>query len=130
MKDMYVAVAYADDGTCKSISKVKTISKADFNKLTNECEQNTAKKLEKDKSTNSLLKKHSEEINALIQSTVKHNFLLAKSIYDKFVDRGYIEEDAEFQQMFYEYVMLDKELDHDKYPEDFKKILIKVGEIQ
>lgn len=56
----------------------------------------------------------------------KKNLILAKSIYDNFVDRGLIENDDYFQQMWFDFYFNDKELNNEKYPSEFSKILEKV----
>jgi hypothetical protein len=52
--------------------------------------------------------------------------ILAKSIYDNFVDRGLIENDDDFQQAYYDFIFSDMELDFEQAPAEFKAILNKV----
>ncbi|MBO7716030.1 MAG: hypothetical protein J6S85_20870 [Methanobrevibacter sp.] len=124
MRDIHVAVAYDNNGSCCSIAKVKAIGKEEFNKLTNEAEEkkncDIAKKYEVEKRINI----HNDSIYKL----EKKLFYVAKSIYDKFVDRGYIEDDVEFQNEFYEHIFNDKPIDEEKIPEELKQILRKIGE--
>ena len=57
----------------------------------------------------------------------KNELLLAKSIYDNFVDRGLIENDDQFQKDWYDYFLGDsKYINLSKAPKEYKKILEKV----
>lgn len=122
MKDKYVAVSYCDDGSCDFIGQVKTIGQQEYNKLKNEFEKNKAQKEKK-------LNQHLVSHELIEQHIYKNNFMLAKAIYDKFVDRGLIEDDLDFQKAFYDYIFNGVEIENiiKDAPKDFVKILEKVG---
>ena len=67
-----------------------------------------------------------EKISKLECKVDERDLLLAKSIYDNFVDRGLIENDDAFQQAWYDYFMNDIDLVIEQYPAEFSKILDKV----
>ena len=54
----------------------------------------------------------------------QHDYFLAKSIYDNFVDRGLIEDDDQFQKEWFDYIFNGEEIKHE--PQEFKDILGKV----
>lgn len=57
----------------------------------------------------------------------KKNLILAKSIYDNFVDRGLIENDDDFQQMWFDFFFNGCDLSLENAPQEYKQILEKVG---
>ena len=50
----------------------------------------------------------------------------AKSIYDNFVDRGLLEDNEDFQTMWYNFYFNDGVLNIEEAPEEYKQILNKV----
>ena len=122
MRDEQVAVVYGENG-CELIAKVKVLSHLEINKLENEYERNKSKKLKKYSELESRLNQHDKELGHLFNQEL----LLAKALYDKFVDRGLIDEDKDFDQKFYDFIFNGKQLSARDYPDDFKKILEKVG---
>ena len=122
MRDKQVAVVYGEDG-CELLAEIKVVTQLESHKLTNEYEKNKSKKLKKESELESHLNQHDKELGHLFQ----HELLLAKALYDKFVDRGLIDENKEFDKKFYDFIFEDKQLSQNDYPEDFKKILEKVG---
>lgn len=105
----------------KSIAIVKNVSETEYKKLLNEEHKYNAnnEQIAKEKETK-LYCSANEKAN-------EKNFILAKCIYDNFVDRGLIEDSDSFQQEWYDYFFNDKELDLEHAPEEYKKILDKVG---
>ena len=62
-----------------------------------------------------------------VRMLMAREIILAKCIYDNFVDRGLIDNSDTFQQEWYDYFFNDKELDLEHAPQEYKKILDKVG---
>lgn len=115
-KELLVAVAYTHDKSCKEIYKVVNVDEQEFKKLVNQ------KNEYKDKE----LKLESEKQKAFID--LKHRvdsreYLIAKSLYDNYVDRGFIEDNIEFQQMFYNHIFHNAEFDLTLCPSEFLTIL-------
>ena len=52
--------------------------------------------------------------------------VLAKSVYDNFVDRGLIENDDKFQQMWYDFYFNNGPINTENAPKEYKDILAKV----
>ena len=126
IKNRHVAVALDDSGKCEFLAKVKVINDREYNRLINEKEQKKAQREQKELELKNKVLDNQEKINEL-NSKVKHrDLLLAKSIYDNFVDRGLIENDDAFQQAWYDYFINDNELNFELYPIEFSKILDKV----
>ena len=121
MKDKQVAVVYGENG-CELLAEIKVVSQQESHKLANEYEKNKSKKLKEEK-------EHKEKTRRL-EENVRHllcrDLLIAKAQYDKFVDRGLIDENKEFDKKFYDFIFENKPLQPSEYPEDFKKILEKV----
>ena len=65
------------------------------------------------------------QINSYENKLLNRDFLLAKSIYDNFVDRGLIEDDLDFQKAFYDFIFEDKQIK--TFPIDFQFIFMKVS---
>jgi len=123
MQDKCVAIIYNEKGKCRYVGEVRNVDLAKLNALRNdinECEQNEF--LEKKELVDrvELLEK---EANKFLYKEI----LLSKALYDNFVDRGFIDNDNEFQQMWYDYLLNDKELDLNKAPIEYEKILQKVS---
>ena len=76
------------------------------------------------KLNNDCLETHANAIDKLFNN----NVYLAKALYDNFVERGYIDEDKEFDDAFYSFMFENQPLDVNKAPEEFKNILRKVNE--
>ena len=122
IKNKHVAVALDDGGKCEFLAKVKVINDREYNRLINEKEQKKAQR-EKEKLE---LKNKVLDNQEKIRKLERRDLLLAKSIYDNFVDRGLIENDDAFQQAWYDYFINDIELNFELYPIEFSKILDKV----
>ena len=124
-KKILVNVLYDKNKHCERVSKVLYVSEKEYNALKNEQEKylNEQEKKELyDKEWKASVVNH-------IHGLTRRDFLLAKSLYDNFVDLGYINDNAQFQQDFYDFIFNDKELDVDSTPNDFQIILRKVGNL-
>lgn len=122
MKDLLVAIAYQGDKTCKEIYKVMNIDKQEFQRLVNEKNRNKDLELQQ-------LAAREKTINDLKSKVDKREFILAKSIYDNFVDRGFIEDNPDFQQMFYAHIFNDAQYDITLVPQEFITILDYLGRL-
>lgn len=115
-KTYLVAIAYDSDHKCKDIHKVMNVGESDFKQYVNE--KNAYKQAQEK------LREHQESIRLEMQQKItKHEYLLAKSIYDNFVDRGLFDDDQAFQQMYYEHIFEHKEFDLQQCPQEFLTIL-------
>ena len=121
MKDDYLLVAVSINED--KVFVVKNVSKSEYKRLLNNQEQGIREQLVKEKGFNDW----SCNVVDRLDKLEKKDLLLAKSIYDNFVDRGLIESDDQFQQDYFDFIFNDKELDFDKAPIEYKKILAKVG---
>jgi len=122
IKNKHIAVAYDNNGKCEFLAKVKVINDREFNRLLNEKEQHIAIQEQKELELKNQMLDNQEKIRKL----ERRDLLLAKSIYDNFVDRGLIDNDDPFQQAWYDYFINDIELNFELYPAEFSKILDKV----
>lgn len=116
MKDLLVAIAYEYDKTCKEIYKVKSVDDKEFKELCNQKHKNKEKEF-------MALAQRQKQFNDLEHKVDSREFILAKSIYDNFVDRGLIDDNQEFQQMFYDHIFNGKEYDVSLCPSEFLTIL-------
>lgn len=122
IKNKHVAIILDQSGNCEFVAKVKVINDRELNRLINESNLSLAKKQQKENELNQKVAANQEKISGIESKYV----LLAKSIYDNFVDRGLIENNDDFQQDYYDFIFNDKEIDFENAPEDFKTILRKV----
>ena len=125
IKQNHVAVAYDNSGNCEFVAKVKVINDKELNRLLNEQEQRKTRELAKNEELKAKVISNEENIRKL----AKRDFLLAKSIYDNFVDRGLLNDNDKFQQDFYDFIFNDIELVVEDTPNDFQIILRKVGNL-
>lgn len=116
IKDKFVAIELNGE-TCKRVLQCKTITASQYNDLVNE--QNACISVEE-------LEKQTikEKVLYLSEKVSEHDLLLAKSIYDNFIDRGLIDDNEEFQKEWYDFIFNDKKLKD--YPCEFETILEKV----
>ena len=116
MKEKLVAIKYNELGKCEQVAIVKNVPDNDYKALKNE--ENQHKELELTKEL-----ELGKRLCNLEKGEHNNTFLIAKNIYDNFVDRGLLEDNAEFQQMFYDMVMNNGEFDITKVPSEFETIL-------
>lgn len=126
MRDLEIAVVYDANGKCTHVAQVKVVSKQEYNKLTNEQSKFEQEQTKKENDYKDCTAKAIENHNDRLLHLESKTLILAKSIYDNFVDRGLIENDDAFQQAWYDYYFNDKELEIEQYPVEFSKILEKV----
>ena len=117
-----VSVLYDRNNKCERVSKVTYVSEKEYNALKNEQEKYLTEQDKKELNDKEWKNSVVNNINKL----TRRDFLLAKSLYDNFVDLGYINNNAQFQQDFYDFIFNDKDLDIKKTPNDFQVILRKV----
>lgn len=121
-KNKHVAIAYDENGKCLLVSKVKLVNDLELNKLFNEQHERESKELkEKQKIEDTF-----EKLWSCTSDINKRNIFIAKATYDRFVDRGFIDEDKEFDKTFFDFVFNGCELDYEKMPNEFKTIFEKV----
>lgn len=127
IKNKHVAVALDDSGKCEFLAKVKVINDREYNRLINEKEQKKAQREKEELELKNKVLDNQEKINKLNCKVEHRDLLLAKSIYDNFVDRGLIENDDDFQQAWYDYYFNGGELPTQDTPDEYRKILLKVA---
>ena len=116
MKEKLVAIKYDSVNKCEELLIVKNVQDNDYKAL--KSEENEHKDLEFKKEL---------ELNRRLCNLEKDNhnnsFLIAKNIYDNYVDRGFIEDDFKFQRMFYNHIFNNAEFDLTLCPSQFLTIL-------
>lgn len=121
VKIMNKLIAISTNGS-NSIALVKSVNEQEYKKLINEQEKNLAKGESKAREHEQQHKSIDKELEHL--TTLQ--CVLAKSVYDNFVDRGLIENDDQFQQMWFDFYFNGGELDLDNSPKEYKDIVAKV----
>lgn len=122
-KDKLVAVYINEKGGCEQVLKVKTISSNEYAHLLNQASKiHETKSVEKKRLLDRLTKAE-EDISKL---KYKH-LILAKSVFDNLVDKGKLETTDEFENMWFDYLFNDGKFDNAVAPNDFIKIIEKVG---
>lgn len=125
IKNKHVAVAYDNFGNCEFVAKVKVVNDKEYNRYLNEQENCKQRKQEKELELKNQVVSNQEKIEKL----EKRDFLLAKSLYDNFVDCGLLVNDQKFQQDFFDYIFNGTEIKVEETPTDFQIILRKVGNL-
>lgn len=115
-------IAISTNGS-NGISLVKSVDEQEYKTLIN----NQAKHLAMGEALASAHKKQHEDLEKGLTHFNKLEFVLAKSVYDNFVDRGLIENSDEFQQEWYDFYFKGTELKFDNVPEEYKTILERLG---
>lgn len=124
MRDKQIAVVYGNNG-CEFIADIKVVSQQEYNKLANECERNKTKKTKEERD----IKDRTKGLETNIEHLLCRDFVLAKSIYDRGVDRGYIDEDKNFDKAYFDFILEGKPIDSKIFPNEFKKILERVEKL-
>ena len=125
MDKVLVAVLYDKENKCQRVSKVCYVEQKEYNRLLNDQNMAYADEAYNEKMRNDFEKSASSRISKLERKDI----LLAKSMYDNFVDRGLINDDDKFQKDFYDFIFNECDLDLTKSPNDFQIILRKVGNL-
>lgn len=114
-------IAISTNGS-NSVALVKSVNEQEYKKLINEQEKRLAK-------GEKLALEHEQQhknTDKKIGHLTTLQCVLAKSVYDNFVDRGLIENDDQFQKMWFDFYFNGGELDLDNSPKEYKDILAKV----
>lgn len=114
-------IAIATNGS-NLVSLVKSVNEQEYKTLIN----NQEKDLSKREKVAIEHKKQHENIDKKLTHYASLQCVLAKTIYDNFVDRGLIENDDQFQKMWFDFYFNDNKLDLNNVPQEYKKILVKV----
>lgn len=112
MEKLY-AYSLTDDNSCERIMPIEKLTDEEYKKL--KAEQNELKRVKEE-----LFQKQVGFIQDLQKQSARFEFILAKSIYDNFVDRGLLEDNVAFQNAWYEYVFNGTEIE--VFPEEYLKI--------
>ena len=123
MKEDKLLVAISTKG--KKVALIKNVTKNKYNELLNEQEKEQLKEDLEKNVIDEELTNHKQAIKRLFL----RDMILAKSVYDNFVDRGLLENDDAFQQMWYDFYFNYGDLDLENAPKEYNDILEKVGNL-
>ena len=118
-KKILVAISLEQD----KVFLVKSVSEKEYKELLNKQYESESESERRDIVH---IGQHNELGNRLTKLE-KKNLILAKSIYDNFVDRGLLENDDAFQKDWFDYYFNGCDLSLDNAPQEYKQILEKVG---
>lgn len=118
-KKILVAISLEQD----KLFLVKSVSEKEYKELLNK--QHTSES-ESERRDIIHIGQHNDLGNRLTKLE-KKNLILAKSIYDNFVDRGLLENDDDFQKDWFDFYFNGCDLSLDNAPNEYKQILEKVG---
>ena len=117
-------IAISTNGS-NGVSLVKSVNEQEYKTLINNQEKHLAK-------GEKLALEHEQKHKDLEESRkhfIRLELIIAKSVYDNFVDRGLIEDDDDFQKEWFDFYFNDKELNFESCPKEYSKILDKVGNL-
>lgn len=117
-----VALILDDDQKCERVAIVKNLGNKEYNKCLNE--ERAYKNGVKEEKSN--LKANIENLHNYTNHLENNQIYLAKAIYDNFVDRGFLNDNEEFQKDFFNHIYKGGKLNLDKVPAEFITILRKV----
>ena len=117
-----VALILDDDQKCERVAIVKNLGNKEYNNCLNEERAYKNRVKVEKQNTNERIENLINYVNHLENNQI----YLAKAIYDNFVDRGFINDNEEFQKDFFNHIYKGGKLDLDKVPAEFITILRKV----
>ena len=117
-----VALILDDNQKCERVAIVKNLGNKEYNNCLNE--ERAYKNRVKEEKAN--IKENIENLHNYTNHLENNQLYLAKAIYDNFVDRGFLNDNEEFQKHFFEHIYKGCKLDLSKAPADFIAILRKV----
>ena len=118
-----VALILDNEDKCVEIAQVCNLGDKAYKQRVNE------KRAYEEKCAKEKLE-HKEEHKGIckeLQHLDKNEVYLAKALYDNFVDRGFLNDNEDFQKHFFEHIYKGAKLDIKKAPTDFLTILGKVA---
>ena len=117
-----VALILDDDQKCERVALVKNLGNKEYNNCLNEERAYKNRAKAEKQNTNERIENLLNYVNHLENNQI----YLAKAIYDNFVDRGFINDNEEFQKDFFNHIYKGSKLNLDKVPAEFITILRKV----
>ena len=117
-------IAISTDGS-NTISSVKSVNEQEYKKLINLQAERQAKRESK-------AREHEEQHNT-IDKELEHfttlQCVLAKSVYDNFVDRGLIENDDSFQKAWFDFYFNNAHIPNVNFPKEYQNILERLASL-
>lgn len=110
----FVAIKYASDGTCEHVLECKNLTESEYNKLVNQANIYKDKKILQENDVKKV-------IGHLVKQSYKHDYILAKAIYDMNVERGFANFDEKFEEDFRNYLYTGDF--PEEYPSEYELIL-------
>ena len=117
-----VALILDDDQKCERVAIVKNLGNKEYNNCLNE-ERAYKNRVKEEKES---LNQKQKAVNESVCHLLDNEIYLAKAIYDNFVDRGFINDNEEFQKDFFNHIYKGGKLNLEKAPAEFITILRKV----
>lgn len=107
------------------VAVVKSVDENEYKRLLNLQEQELNVEHAKELQTEKQLAHHGQSVERLFI----RDLVLAKSVYDNFVDRGLIENDDAFQKIWFDFYFNGGEIKLKDAPKEYNEILAKVGNL-
>lgn len=117
-------IAIATNGS-NAVSLVKSVDEQEYKKLINL----QSKHLSNGEKLALEHTKQHESFDKAQKHYSKLELVLAKSVYDNFVDRGLIENDESFQQAWYDFYFNGGELPRENTPKEYQDILERLAKL-
>ena len=117
-----VALILDDDQKCERVALVKNLGNKEYNNCLNEERAYKNRVKNEKQNTNERIENLLNYVNHLENNQI----YLAKAIYDNFVDRGFLNDNEDFQKDFFNHIYKGAELNLEKAPAEFITILRKV----
>ena len=117
-----VALILDNEQKCERVAIVKNLGNKEYNNCLNEERAYKNRVKEQRQNTNDVI----ENLHNYTNHLENNQLYLAKALYDNFVDRGFLNDNEEFQKHFFEHIYKGGKLNLEKAPADFIAILRKV----
>lgn len=115
-----IAVRKDNCGNVLEVLEIKTILETRFKELHNQAIENSAK-CEQEKAFKEKVEKDARD--NLFGKVSKHDLFVAKSLFNDLVDKGLMETNDDFENMFFNYIKGVSGYNVELEPQDFKKIM-------
>ena len=114
-----IAVRKNENGEVLEVLEIKTVLETRCKELQHQANSNCARY-----DAEKQVEKNNEKVakDYIVKSLKKHNLFIAKALFNDFVDKGLMETNEQFEEMFANFVKGVAPYNEELEPKDFKKV--------